>query len=341
MDHTISCSKYNPLAGGSYIKSPQELDLPRKGLINIQNTDDNVSKKRCEEKHVDLLIIGKEGKRHYVLIKDFNTFMNVLSLSSWKKTFLSLLFTAFCTEEILERHIQDCFKINGKQRIIISKKDKYVKFKNYERKIKSLFIIYRDFESILVPGNNGKQNLEEFYYANKYKKYIACSYGYKLVCVHDKFSKPFKTYLGENAIHNFINSMIKESKYCSGVMKKHFKKELVMTKEDNEDFKNSTKRWICDNDYIDTDVKSRDHCHITGKYGGSAHRDCNINLKLNHKIPIVFRNLRNYDSNLIMQEIGKFNLKISVIPNGLEKCVTFTINNKLSFIYNFQFLSFH
>ena len=168
MDRTISCSKYNPLAGSSYIKSPQELDHPRKGLINIQNTNDNVSKKRCEEKHVDLLIIGKEGKRHYVLIKDFNTFMNVLSLSSWKKTFLSLLFTAFCTEEILERHIQDCFKINGKQRIIISKKDEYVKFKNYERKIKSLFIIYTDFESILVPKNNGKQNPEESQISKRY-----------------------------------------------------------------------------------------------------------------------------------------------------------------------------
>ena len=27
-----------------------------------------------------------------------------------------------------------------------------------------------------------------------------------------------------------------------------------MTKEDNEDFKNSTKCWICDNDYVDNDV---------------------------------------------------------------------------------------
>ena len=42
-----------------------------------------------------------------------------------------------------------------------------------------------------------------------------------------------------------------------------------MTKEDNE---NSTKCWICDNDYIDGDVKVRDHCHIIGKYRGSAHR---------------------------------------------------------------------
>ena len=35
--------------------------------------------------------------------------------------------------------------------------------------------------------------------------------------------------------------MIEVSKCCSEVMKKHFNKELAMTKEDNEDFKNSTK----------------------------------------------------------------------------------------------------
>ena len=112
-----------------------------------------------------------------------------------------------------------------------------------------------------------------------------------------------------------------------------------MAKRDNEDFKNSTKYWICNNDYIDTDVKVRDHYHVTGKYRGSAHRYCYINLKLNLKIPIVFQNLKNYDSHLIMQELGKFNLKISVIPNGLEKYLSFTLNNKLIFLDSFQFLS--
>ena len=42
IDHTISISRYNPLAGSSYIKLPKELDRPKKGLFNIQNTDDNV-----------------------------------------------------------------------------------------------------------------------------------------------------------------------------------------------------------------------------------------------------------------------------------------------------------
>ena len=48
-------------------------------------------------------------------------------------------------------------------------------------------------------------------------------------------------------------------------MKKHFNKESVMTKEDNKDFKNSTKCWIYDNTYVDGDVKVTDHCHTTGK----------------------------------------------------------------------------
>ena len=56
-------------------------------------------------------------------------------------------------------------------------KGEYVKFKNYERNIKSLFIIYTDFESILVPEVNRKQNPKE-YYTNKYQKHIAC-YEYK------------------------------------------------------------------------------------------------------------------------------------------------------------------
>ena len=62
---------------------------------------------------------------------------------------------------------------------------------------------------------------------------------------------------------------------------------------------NSTKCWICDTDDIDNDVKVRDHCHITGKYEGSAHRDFNIKSQ-NYKTPVIFHYLKNYDSNLIM-----------------------------------------
>ena len=61
--------------------------------------------------------------------------------------------------------MKDCFKVNSKQKIIIPKKDEYVKFKNYERKMKSPFIIYADFES-LVKEDNGKQNLKSLIQKN-------------------------------------------------------------------------------------------------------------------------------------------------------------------------------
>ena len=53
-----------------------------------------------------------------------------------------------------------------------------------------------------------------------------------------------------------------------------------------------------------------------------------------------YTTLKSYDSHFIMQGLGKFNLKINVIPNGLEKYIIFTINKKLNFINSFQFLSF-
>ena len=67
-----------------------------------------------------------------------------------------------------------------------------------------------------------------------------------------------------------------------------------MTKEYDEDFENSTRCWIYDNFYIWGYVNVTDHCLITGKCRGSAHRDCNINVKLSHIISIVPHSLSYY-----------------------------------------------
>ena len=60
------------------------------------------------------------------------------------------------------------------------------------------------------------------------------------MCVDDNFNKSFKSYLSEDAVYNFINSMIEESKFSTNIKNKYFNKELVMTKEDEEDFGNSS-----------------------------------------------------------------------------------------------------
>ena len=105
-------------------------------------------------------------------------------------------------------------------------------------------------------------------------KNIACSYGYKLVCVYDKFSKLFKSYFGEDAVYDFINSMVEESKYCSEVMKTHFNKEVVIT--------------------------------------------------------MLLQECLNYEA-----RTTQIHFKINVIPNGLEKYMSFNITNKINFIDSF------
>ena len=122
-------------------------------------------------------------------------------------------------------------------------------------------------------------------------------------------------------------------------MKKHFNKNLVMAVEDAERFQSSNICWIWNKLFHVGDNKVRDHNHTTGKYRGSAHWSCNINHKLTKNVPVIIHNLKRYDSHLIMQEIGKFDLKINFIPNGLEKYMVFKINKKVAFVDSMQFMN--
>ena len=74
----------------------------------------------------------------------------------------------------------------------------------------------------------------------------------------------------------------------------------------------------------------RDDEKVTGKSRGAAL--CNINPLLTQKVPVIFPNLRVYDSHLIFNELNKFEVKIGVIPNGLEKHMTFFSNKNLFFM---------
>ena len=103
-------------------------------------------------------------------------------------------------------------------------------------------------------------------------------------------------------------------------------------------------------------MRVRDHCHITGKFRGSAHQECNLKLRIKPediKIPVIFHNVRGYDSHFIMQQIGQIakdhgyknkkgeeqHLKINAIPNNMEKYMAFMLGNHLNFIDSFQFMS--
>ena len=76
-----------------------------------------------------------------------------------------------------------------------------------------------------------------------------------------------------------MEEMLLELEYCKNIMRNNVNKESKMTNEDEQNFKNADKCHICERNYTEKDIFARDHCHITGKYRGSAHQECNLELK--------------------------------------------------------------
>ena len=103
---------------------------------------------------------------------------------------------------------------------------------------------------------------------------------------------------------------------------------------------------MCGCEFKDNKDKVRDHDHRTGKFRGAAHNKCNINYFSNRYLPIVFHNLRGYDSHLIIKkayDIAELKLfehkpQFKVIPNSTEKFMSFDIGS-LKFIDSFQFMA--
>ena len=218
--------------------------------------------------------------------------------------------------------------INGGQNVKLEKG--FIEFESFNRQIPAPCKIYVDFECLLKSIDCGVDN-DCFSYTKKCQEHIPWSFAYKVVCVDNKYSKDIVLYRGKTAVFKFIEMILKEYAYCRKVMKKHFNKNLVMTAEENEEFERSNVCLICGK-LIGFDDKVRDHCHIFGNYRGPVHWSCNINLKISKKVPLIFRNLKGYDSRLIFKELSKFNLKISLILNGLENYMSFTLNNNIVFI---------
>ena len=83
---------------------------------------------------------------------------------------------------------------------------------------------------------------------------------------------------------------------------------MNLTEDEEQQFNASTKCYLCGVDYNNDDIKVRYHDHLTGSYRGSAHQRCNLQYSFkNYKVPVIFHNLKGYDSHLI---IKAFNTKI-------------------------------
>ena len=114
-----------------------------------------------------------------------------------------------------------------------------------------------------------------------------------------------------------------------------------MLKQDHHNFIDADTCYIRNCEFTKSNYKVRDHCHITGNYRGAAHTRCNINQYNNRFIPVVFHNLKGYDSHIMLKEAFEIcgtDKHITAIPNSMETFMTFGIG-EVEFIDSFQFMA--
>ena len=131
----------------------------------------------------------------------------------------------------------------------------------------------------------------------------------------------FESLLGYDNVDWFVKEVIKlENKMASYF--KNTKKDIIMTKENEEDFKNNNICRFCEKEILSDKV--RDHCHLTGKYRGPAHKTCNINgkQKVSNFIPFAFHIFSNYDCHMFFKmlvDLKKDKVKFKIIPKTNEE----------------------
>ena len=346
IEFPVSVKHYNK------VETQNNININVFGYENKQTYPIYVSKEKFENV-MNLLLISEDENKHYCLIKDFNRFMHHKTKSHQRKHFCMHCLQCFSSERVLTKHQEVCIEINGEQSIKMPEVGSKIEFKNFNKQMQAPFVIYADFEAITEPIHGCNQSNQQSF-TEAYQKHTDCGYGYKVVCCYDdKYSKPIKYYRGENAVYKFMEAMLDEVKYCRQTIKYKFNKPLVMSPEDESNFRKATSCHICCKQFTKNDRRVRDHCHITGKFRGSGHNQCNRDFTITNKIPVIFHNLKGYDSHFIMQEIGKIietntyvdrkgetrQHKINVIPNNMEKYIAFMLGYNLVFIDSLQFMN--
>ncbi|GBL87901.1 hypothetical protein AVEN_62211-1 [Araneus ventricosus] len=193
------------------------------------------------------------------------------------------------------------------------------------------------FMQILKLSSKPMQNIP-----GKTASHILCGYAYLIIGLNGLPLKLVTVYRGRDAVDHFITSIVREKDILA--KKLHTITPMHMTTRDLEEFQKTTHCNLCKK-WLGKD-RVRDDDHLSGKYRQALHNKCNLQLKQRKMIPRICHNLRNYDGHLIMQGLGKLqDHEIDVIPNNMEKYISFSIRRRkenpvtLQFVDSFQFLN--
>lgn len=197
------------------------------------------------------------------------------------------------------------------------------------------FVVYADFESILQPVN-----IPCGEHSTKKDEHVACSYAYLITSRVPGVEFQPRLHVGLDAAEHFLTSLQRDlNEHIMPIIQRDV--DMIWDQDAQQKFDDATDCYICNKPLNrGQNIISADHCHFTGCFRGAVHQSCNFRYKVEKdrfRLPVLFHNLRGYDSHLIMQAVRKYHGRIDVIPNNYERYQSFTIG-RLKFLDSFQFL---
>lgn len=268
------------------------------------------SNNKCNSIH--LLLLENSTNSHYCLIKNLSRLVkNQITKHHSKLHLCETCLLFFSTRNQIETHL--C----GGAVTVLPEEGSIIKFNNFNRKQDIPFVIYADFETLLIPISGGEYDTVNTSYT---RQHIPAAFGYNVVSSICNALTGYRSYRGIDCVSKFVNFLINDVKAIFRVLSKN--ESMIFTSSDEIHFKQAIKCHICEN--LLWNDKVRDHCHITGQYRGAAHRHCNLQYRLPKFIPIFFHNLSGYDCHLFIKELGEIPGQIKIIPKTKEKYMSFS-----------------
>ena len=271
---------------------------------------------------INLLMVSKDGIRHYTAIKSLSRLLSSKNSNTKRKQHFCMNCLQGFMQSNRDQHQVYC-EDNESVRVEMPKQGSTIEFKDGQNQFKVPFIIYPDFESILEPMDPEEPGSPNQPYTNEVNQHTPSGW-----CVYSKFAyrdvdNPLRLYRGKHCIKTFCN-------YIKGEARRlyHMFPELPMdplTKKQWKKYKRSTKCHICYKPFTLRDPKVRDHCHYTGLYRGPAHSLYNLRYKIPSYIPVVFHNFSGYDAHLFIRELGGHASDMEVITKNKEDYMSFSI----------------
>ena len=299
---------------------------------------------------INLLLLEGERTFHYVGVINLNNLLNVDKGFSSKRIqshWCTNCLHGFSRQKTLEKHQALCVssKVDATVFTMPSKDKLRLKFSDLHKTISPAYVVYADFESLLLPNEDSS--------SNKIQTHMPAAAGYLITNASPDIKSPlptsYKEFYGPTCIVDFLASLEEQAKLVHQWYGEYGSVEMTpLTKEETDEYNASQRCYLCQLEFAADDAKVHDHNHFTGNYIGAACNECNLARRHNTKspfLPIVFHNLRGYDMHHIVKHaIDQFTLwNLSCIPQSSEKFLSLTAYIKggyanLRFIDSHQFL---